>query len=158
MTYDDIIDWVDESYDPERYDADEFEEWISDIIQDFNNQNHFFPEGVIDDLSEHWKDVHDTEIAKESITEARIQALQEQSDFNIRQLEKIQKKRKETVTVILKDKARQKEIVKNIKQNRQDLLTENKKLQRENKKLKAEKAELKRQRRKERSKQRGVKT
>lgn len=52
MSYHDITSWSESAYPSSQY--TNFNDWIRDIINDFNNSGHYLPEQILAELQEHW--------------------------------------------------------------------------------------------------------
>lgn len=52
MSYNDIDDWADENIPMDLYNT--FDEWINDIEANFAQHGHHFPDGMRENLRQHW--------------------------------------------------------------------------------------------------------
>jgi predicted HTH transcriptional regulator len=56
LTYDEIVKWANQAYPQRMYKS--YQEWLSDVEQDFESQNHFFPQECYPLMENSWNDRH----------------------------------------------------------------------------------------------------
>lgn len=173
MSYQDIIDWSEESYDPEDYDF--FDDWLEAIKSDFARQNHYFPPETIDELRQFWNKERNDNVSQAEIRDDIIDSVNRADEFlqksEFKKQKEIGKLRKQVigkkVTRVIKRKQqriaqiqnqkattkrkriqlKQKAKIEKIRLNRQKELIERKKQKRIIKRIKEQKAKAKRKRR-----------
>ena len=83
MTYDDIIDWTDDTLPMDLY--DDAEDWIHDIEANFAKSGHYFPTEVVTTLLDAWNETHEQE---DIVSDRDIRELQKEAKPRTEFLEK----------------------------------------------------------------------
>lgn len=52
--YEDLIDWITDTYPPNQYNT--FNSWLSDVKLDFISSNHHFSDDIREEMLQFWKD------------------------------------------------------------------------------------------------------